>query len=316
MSELAIETKNLHMTYGRGKSSVKALRSIDFKLQNGQNYCLLGPNGAGKTTLIRCILGLLKGEGEISVLGYEMPNEREKVISKIGYMPQSISLYPDLSVKESLHFFGKIFGINNRQIRDKSVKNILDLFVLKEWKNTRVDNLSGGMKRRLSLACTLIHEPMLLILDEPTVGVDPNLRLNFWEYFNDLNEKGVTIITTTHIMDEAEKSKMIGFMRSGKLIAEGTYHDLKKRVPGKRKLVIETQEETTQKSAMSIQEEYSLKTMTYNFKLEVFYNDDAILDGILSLVRTHNKITSIQTVEPSLEDTFIFFSNESNKEVI
>jgi ABC-2 type transport system ATP-binding protein len=219
-------------------------------------------------------------------------------------------------VKESLHFFGKIFGINNRQIREKSVKEILDLFLLKKWKNTRVDNLSGGMKRRLSLACTLIHEPMLLILDEPTVGVDPNLRLNFWEYFNDLNDKGVTIITTTHIMDEAEKSKMIGFMRAGILIAEGTYHELKKDVPGKRKLVIETLEETTQKSVNNIQKEYNLKAISQNFKLEVIYNDDAIIDDLLSLVREHNKITSIQTVEPSLEDTFIFFSNESNKGVM
>ena len=316
MSEWAIETKNLSMTYGRGKSTVKALRGVDFKLRHGENYCLLGPNGAGKTTLIRCILGLLKGEGDINVLGYEMPNEREKIISKIGYMPQAISLYPDLSVKESLHFFGKIFGINNKQERNTSVNKILDLFLLREWKNTRVDNLSGGMKRRLSLACTLIHEPMLLILDEPTVGIDPNLRLNFWEYFNDLNENGVTIITTTHIMDEAEKSRVIGFMREGKLIAEGTYNELKKKVPGNRKLIIETQEQDTQKIATSIHEEYTLKTLFQNFKLEIFYNDDSIIDDILSLVRQHIKITSIQTVEPSLEDTFIFFSGDNNNKEV
>ena len=316
MSELAIETKNLSMTYGRGKSTVKALRGVDFKLHNGENYCLLGPNGAGKTTLIRCILGLLKGEGDINVLGYEMPHEREKVISKIGYMPQAISLYPDLSVKESLHFFGKIFGMNNRQIRTKSVNKILDLFLLKEWKNTRVDNLSGGMKRRLSLACTLIHEPMLLILDEPTVGIDPMLRINFWNHFKELNERGTTIITTTHIMDEAEKSQIIGFMREGKLIAEGTYQDLKKKVPGNRKLIIITQEEDTQKIATIVHGEYNLKTLFHNFKLEVFYNDVSIVDDILSLVRKHNKITSIQTVEPSLEDTFIFFSSDNDKEVM
>ncbi|TFG30783.1 MAG: ATP-binding cassette domain-containing protein, partial [Promethearchaeota archaeon] len=177
-------------------------------------------------------------------------------------------------------------------------------------------NLSGGMKRRLSLACTLIHEPRLLILDEPTVGVDPNLRLNFWDYFSDLNDEGVTILTTTHIMDEAEKSKRIGFMRSGKLIAEGTFHDLKKRVPGNRKLIIETREENTQKSAMSIHEQYQLKTSFYKFKLEVLYDDDSIIDDVLSLVRKQNKITSIQTVEPSLEDTFIFFSEENTKEVM
>ncbi|TFG14202.1 MAG: ABC transporter ATP-binding protein, partial [Promethearchaeota archaeon] len=142
MAEFVIETKNLHMTYGKGKSIVRALKDVNFKLKKGENYCLLGPNGAGKTTLIRCILGLLKGEGTINVLGYEMPNEKEKIISKIGYMPQAISLYPDLSVKESLHFFGKIFGMNHKEERKKSVNKILDLFLVKEWKNTRVDNLS------------------------------------------------------------------------------------------------------------------------------------------------------------------------------
>ena len=312
MSELAIETKDLHMTYGRGKSTVKALRGVDFKLKNGENYCLLGPNGAGKTTLIRCILGLLKGEGDINVLGYEMPNERKKIISKIGYMPQTVSLYPDLSVKESLHFFGKIFGINNRQIRDKSVKKILDLFLLRKWKNTRVDNLSGGMKRRLSLACTLIHEPMLLILDEPTVGIDPTLRINFWNHFKDLNERGTTIITTTHVMDEAEKSKLIGFMRDGKLIAEGTYHALRKKVPEKRKLIVEVNIENTDRLKEEIGKEFGLKAYSESYKVDVFYNDDSILDEVIAMIKNKTKIHSIQTVEPSLEDTFVFFSSRNN----
>ena len=310
MSELAIETKNLHFTYGKGKSAVNALRGVDFKIAKGENYCLLGPNGSGKTTLIRCILGLLKGEGSIRLLGQEMPRDQSKIISQIGYMPQAISLYPDLSVKESLHFFGKIFGMS-KQERDESVEKHLEIFLLKEWKNTKVDNLSGGMKRRLSLACSLIHEPKLLILDEPTVGVDPTLRLNFWDYFKDLNDQGTTIITTTHIMDEAEKSRIIGFMRNGQLIAEGTYHELKKKVPGKRKLIIKTKEEDTTQLVKIIYSEYQLKALSSKFKLEIFYDDDSLIDNILSLVRNQVKIFSIQTVEPSLEDTFIFFSNEN-----
>ena len=313
MSEFAIVTKNLNMTYGRGKSTVKALRGVDFKLHSGENYCLLGPNGTGKTTFIRCLLGLLKCEGYINVLGYEMPRERDKVISKIGYMPQAISLYPDLSVKESLHFFGKIFGINNRQIRIKSVNKSLDLFLLREWKNTRIDNLSGGMKRRLSLACTLIHEPMLLILDEPTVGIDPMLRINFWNHFKELNERGTTIITTTHVMDEAEKSRLIGFMRDGKLIAEGTYHELRKKVPEKRKLIVEDNIENTGKLKEEISNQFGFKTYSESYKVEVFYNDDSILDEIIAVIRNKTKIRSIQTVEPSLEDTFIFFSARNNE---
>lgn len=313
MSNLAIETKNLKMIYGRGKSTIEALRGVDLKLQSGENYCLLGPNGAGKTTLIRCILGLLKGEGDINVMGCKMPYERNKIIAKIGYMPQAISLYPDLSVKETLHFFGKIFGINNRQDRNKSVNKILDLFLLKEWQNSRVDNLSGGMKRRLSLACTLIHDPMLLILDEPTVGVDPTLRISFWDHFKELNKQGTTIITTTHVMDEAEKSKLIGFMRDGKLIAEGTYHELKKNVPGSRKLIIKTNIQNTAKLSEDINIEYKLKTTSQNFKIEIFYDDESLIDDLLAHIRKNAKIFSIQTVEPSLEDIFIFFSN--NREV-
>lgn len=308
MSAFVIETKNLYMTYGKGKSIVRALRGVDFKIKEGENYCLLGPNGAGKTTLIRCILGLLKCEGSVHVLGYEIPQEHDKIMSKIGYMPQNISLYMDLSVRESLHFFGKIFGMKNRQERTKAVNNLLNIFLLNKWKTTKVENLSGGMKRRLSLACTLVHDPDLIILDEPTVGVDPTLRLNFWNRFKELNERGATIITTTHVMDEAEKSRLIGFMRDGNLIAEGTYQELRKRVPGSRKLIIETNMENTSSLAENINKEYQLKTVSHSFKLEIFYDDESLIDNLLTLIRKNAKIFSIQTVEPSLEDTFIFFS--------
>ena len=264
MSELVIETKDLHMTYGKGKSVVKALRGVDFNIKKGENYCLLGPNGAGKTTLIRCILGLLKGEGSIHVLGYEMPHDHNKIVSKVGYMPQDLSLYMDLSVKESLHFFGKIYGMKNRQERTNAVNNLLKVFLLNKWKKTKVENLSGGMKRRLSLACTLVHDPKLILLDEPTVGIDPTLRINFWNQFKELNERGVTIITTTHVMDEAEKSRLIGFMRDGKLIAEGTYQELRKKVPEKRKLTVEVNIENTENLKDEISKEFGFKITFVN----------------------------------------------------
>lgn len=322
MTEYAIETIGLKKEFG-GKSKgpikrspiVKALRGVDFKVKTGENYCLLGPNGSGKTTLLRCILGLLEADGYINVLGHEIPKDRENIASEIGYMPQDLSLYPDLSVKETMHFFGRIFGLTNKQDRIESIKGLSDIFFLRQWQNTRVDNLSGGMKRRLSLACTLIHNPKLLILDEPTVGVDPNLRLSFWDYFKDLNEKGTTIITTTHVMDEAEKSRLIGFLRAGKLIAEGTYQELRKKVPGRRKLVIDTDIENTKQLANEVIDQCACKTLSKSYKLEVFYDDDSIIDDVLSLIREFTKIHSIQTEEPSLEDTFIFFSKELEKEV-
>ena len=320
MSNHAIEAIGVTKQFG-GKSRgpftkapiVKALRGVDFRIKSGENYCLLGPNGAGKTTLIRCILGLLKAEGSVRVLDHVMPEERDKIISSIGYMPQELSLYPDLSVKETMHFFGRIFDLKNKE-RNDSVKKLLNIFLLKQWKNTRVENLSGGMKRRLSLACTLVHNPKLLILDEPTIGVDPTLRLTFWDYFKELNEQGITIITTTHVMDEAEKSRLIGFMREGKLIAEGTYQELRTKVPGKRKLVVETDLESTKNLADTIRTKCECQTQSKGFKLEVFYNDESTIDEILSQIREHTIIHSIQTVLPSLEDTFIYFS-KPNKEV-
>ncbi|MFX1259100.1 MAG: ABC transporter ATP-binding protein [Promethearchaeota archaeon] len=322
MTEFAIETIGLKKEFKSGSlgpirrsPSVKALQGVDFKVSTGENYCLLGPNGSGKTTLIRCILGLFEYEGSINILGYNMPKDRGKVISEIGYMPQEISLYPDLSVKETMHFFGKIFGVRKKEDRNEAVKKLLDIFLLKRWQKTIVENLSGGMKRRLSLACSLIHNPKLIILDEPTVGVDPNLRISFWEYFKELNESGATIITTTHIMDEAEKSRVIGFMRSGKLIAEGTYQELKKQVSGDRKLILITQEEDTNQIANLINKEYNLKVLSQKFKLEVFYNDDSMVDNLLLFVRKYTKIRSIQTTEPNLEDTFIFFSRKSEEEI-
>ncbi|MFX1393935.1 MAG: ATP-binding cassette domain-containing protein, partial [Promethearchaeota archaeon] len=273
------------------------------------------PNGAGKTTLIRCILGLLKGEGSIHILGYEMPYDHNKIMPKIGYMPQNLSLYMDLSVKESLHFFGKIFGMRNRQERTEAVNKLLNIFLLNKWRTTKVENLSGGMKRRLSLACTLVHDPELIILDEPTVGVDPMLRINFWNHFKELNERGATIITTTHVMDEAEKSRLIGFMRDGKLIAEGTYFDLRRKVPEKRKLIVKVNMENTEKLKEELSKEFGFKTYSENYKINVFYDDDAILDEIIAAIRNKTKINAIQTVEPNLEDTFIFFSAKNNEGV-
>lgn len=320
MTEYTIEAVGVKKTFGGGKGPLKkpivqALRGVDFKIKTGENYCLLGPNGSGKTTLIRSILGLLESQGTISVLGYKIPADKDKVIPKVGYMPQDISLYPDLSVIETLHFFARLFGIKNKTERNRVIDNILDLLLLKQWKDMVVENLSGGMKRRLSLACALVHDPTLIILDEPTVGVDPTLRLSFWDYFKELNERGATIITTTHVMDEAEKSRTIGFMSNGKLVAEGSINTLRKRIPEQRKLVIGTDIENMNEIANSIIKEFGLKVSSQKFKLEIFYNEDEMVESILNLIRNKAKIHELQTIEPSLEDMFIYFSNTA-REVI
>jgi len=219
-SEYMVEAKELV------KRSVKfsAVDHLDLRVKKGEIYGLLGPNGAGKTTTIKMLCGLLKiTSGEAHITGKHVPDKR--IASDIGYMPQETALYPGLTVHQNIKFFGEIFGLGKREIEERE-QRLLDFINLAEWKDELVGNLSGGMKHRVSLACSLVHEPTLLLLDEPTVGVDPELRASFWDYFNEIKGRGRTIVITTHYMDEASRCDRIGFMRNGNLIAEGTVEEL------------------------------------------------------------------------------------------
>ena len=192
----------------------------------------MGPNGAGKTTTVRMMACLLKPtSGKILVDGYDAVKEPEKVKQEIGYMPQRFSLYEDLTVVENLGFYGKIYGLPSME-RERKAKELLEFVELSQFGNRLAGKLSGGMKQRLLLACALLHEPELLILDEPTAGVDPPLRRRFWEYFRELNKKGVTLLITTHYMDEAENCTRIGIMNNGKLIKLGSSIELKRSIYG------------------------------------------------------------------------------------
>ncbi len=211
-----INTINLTKRFGE----FTAVDNLDLKVKKGEIYGLLGPNGAGKTTAIRMLTGLLKiTSGDAYVLGKNVPDK--SIARYIGHMPQDTALYLGITVHQNLEFFGEIFGLHKATI-SKREKELLKFIDLEKWSNELTQNLSGGMKHRVSLICTLIHEPKLLFLDEPTVGVDPELRETFWKYFHDLRNQGVTILITTHYMDEAQHCDRIGFMRRGRLIAEGT----------------------------------------------------------------------------------------------
>jgi ABC-2 type transport system ATP-binding protein len=202
------------------------VNNLDLKLQKGEIYGLLGPNGAGKTTVIKMLSSISNpSSGDATVLGKKIPNG--DIASKIGYMPQETGLYLGLTVDQNIKFYGRIFDLEKSQI-EKREDELLNFVDLADWKHEMVENLSGGMKHRVSLACTLIHEPELLFLDEPTVGVDPELRVSFWDYFHQLREKGVTILLTTHYMDEARHCDRIGFMKRGRLIAEDKPSELLK----------------------------------------------------------------------------------------
>jgi ABC-2 type transport system ATP-binding protein len=179
------------------------------------------------------ICGLLEPtSGEVKVLGKTMPSK--EVLPSIGYMPQDVAVYVDNTVHENLELFGSLYGMSPGRFKERE-REMLDFVDLSGWRNALASTLSGGMRHRLSLACALLHEPKLLILDEPTVGVDPELRASFWEYFEKLTKKGITVVITTHYMDEAGHCQKVGLLRQGRLIAEGNPEELMKK-HGKRSL--------------------------------------------------------------------------------
>jgi ABC-2 type transport system ATP-binding protein len=210
--------RNLEKDFG----GFKAINKLSLRVKRGEIYGLLGPNGAGKTTVIKILCGVLRPSlGEAYVLDVKVPDP--SISSRIGYMPQELALYRGLTVHENLAFYGEVFGLSKAQIdvREQVLLKLVDLEA-----SRLIDQLSGGMQHRISLACALLHEPRLLFLDEPTVGVDPDLRASFWRYFEGLRDGGTTMLVTTHYMDEARHCDRIGFMREGRLIAEGSPQEL------------------------------------------------------------------------------------------
>ncbi|HEU5348554.1 MAG TPA: ABC transporter ATP-binding protein, partial [Ktedonobacterales bacterium] len=199
---------------------ITALDHVTLSVAKGETFGLIGPNGSGKTTLIRLLLGLGRPtEGHIAVLGRQVPSRQ--TAPQIGYMTQSSALYNELTVRENLAFFGTLYGLRGKRLKTR-IAETLALVGLTERAASLIQTLSGGMRQRVSLGCALIHEPTLIFLDEPTVGIDPELRLTFWDYFAQLNQRGVTLIVSTHHLDEAARCHRLGLLRSGKLIAADT----------------------------------------------------------------------------------------------
>ncbi|WP_377888552.1 ABC transporter ATP-binding protein [Alkalihalobacillus sp. R86527] len=213
-----------HVSKRFGKKNV--LKDVALSLNKGEIYGLLGPSGSGKTTLVKLLCGIDEpSEGEVTVFDQKMPDLA--LIKRIGYMAQADALYHELTAKENLAFFASINGVKRSKRADR-IRQVMKLVDLENELDKRVETFSGGMKRRLSLAIALLHEPEILVLDEPTVGIDPALRNKIWETFETLRESGVLIVVTTHVMDEAERCSRLGMVRDGQLIANGTPDELKK----------------------------------------------------------------------------------------
>ena len=219
--EQMIQVKNVSKSYG----NKIILDNVSLDIEKGQIYGLIGPSGAGKTTLVKMMVGMEKiDEGYIEILGHKMPNL--SVLQDIGYMAQADALYVDLTGEENLHFFACLFKLNKSKQKER-IAYAAKLVNLTTELHKKVSAYSGGMKRRLSLAVALIQDPTLLILDEPTVGIDPELRLSIWnELYRLKNEENKTIIVTTHVMDEAEKCDYLAMVRDGVILTNGTPKEL------------------------------------------------------------------------------------------
>ena len=294
----AIYARGISKSFGRQR----VLDGLSVQIPSGITYCLLGANGSGKTTFIRAAVGLLRLDGgELSVLGRPV-GEVGKIYSQIGYMTQHKALYPDLTVQENLEFYAGLYGLTKKE-REERMSDLLQMVDLAAQKGRLAGALSGGMYQRLSLACTLIHQPRLLLLDEPTVGVDPRLRQSFWEYFNRLAEDGKTVLITTHLMDEAEKCRRVGYMRAGRMAAEGSPEEILSLagLSPILKLWLAGQQEA---AALLTAEGYPATVREGVVLVEL--RDRSSVKEILALVEP----LDMRLVEPTLEEAFVLLAEE------
>lgn len=224
----AIATTRLRKVFGE----TVAVDSLSLEVEAGEIYGLIGPDGAGKSTTIRMLATIQEPTaGDALVAGKSIVRDAESIKEHIGYMPEQFTLYSDLSVMENLNFFAELFGVSTRERRERTEK-LLEFSRLTRFTEFRADKLSGGMKQKLALACTLIHEPKILFLDEPTTGVDPVSRRDFWRILSDLHSKGVTMFIATPYMDEAERCTSVAFMDSGRIALQDTPANIKARLQG------------------------------------------------------------------------------------
>jgi len=307
--ENAIEIRNLTKRF----DGFVAVNEVSFNVKKGEVFGFLGPNGSGKTTVIRMLMGLISPtSGTGKVLGYDIKDENEKIRENIGYMSQKFSLYEDLTVEENLDFYAGVYCIPKLKIKQKK-KEILEMADLVGKENMIVSELSGGWKQRLALGCSIIHEPEILLLDEPTGGVDPIARRQFWDIIYELSRKGVTILVTTHYMDEAEHCNSIGFLYYGNILSLDTPNNMKEKIIDGD--IVEIKVDNTLKSIELLKEKEKIKeAAVYGAGIHILIEPSLSLNEIKDyLVNRDLKVYSIKKVKPSLEDVFVFLVDKESK---
>ncbi len=300
MSELAIETRGLTRRFG----NLVAVDHVDLAIPRAQIYGFLGPNGSGKTTTIRMLCGLLRpSAGEARVLDFQIPRDAQKLRRKIGYMTQRFSLYEELTIRENLEFMGEIYSLPAARRRQRVDALLADFHL--DRPDQRAGTLSGGQRQRLALAASLIHEPELLFLDEPTSAVDPQNRRDFWESLFALVDRGTTILVSTHYMDEAERCHALAILDDGKLVAQGAPRELEAQI-GAVVLEIETEEMRGARAALAdVRGLWSVAQLGTRLHALIDPEVQDPGDAVRAALSHAGVEARVQVAEASLEDVFV-----------
>lgn len=310
MSEPILKARGLHKSYGE----VHAVRGVDLEIARGEIFGLLGPNGAGKTTLISILVGLMAPDrGEVLLDGRPLTPEAHALKARIGLVPQELALYPTLSAWDNLLFFGRIYGLRGKRLRQR-VEAVLEMAGLAERARDPIETYSGGMKRRINIAAGLLHEPEILFLDEPTVGVDPQSRNAIFEAVESLNRAGVTILYTTHYMEEAQRlCHRVGIIDLGRIIALDTPQALIGRLGGGviRLGLHDGYLPQVAEGAARLPTVRAVSSHDGELFVEAERPQETLI-GLLELTnRLGARVTSLQILEPNLETVFLQLTGKS-----
>ncbi len=310
-----IHTQHLGKTFGGRfrRKKVVAVQDLNLDIQPGELFGLVGPDGAGKTTILRMLAGILKpSQGTATVNNHDCVDEAETIKQSLGYMPQQFGLYPDLTVDENLNFICNVFDVIGSE-RAQRIQQLLDFTGLHNFRQRRSQHLSGGMQKKLGLSAALVHRPQLLLLDEPTTGVDPVARREFWDILTNLHTEGSTIVVSTPYMDEAERCNRVGLMYDGKLMVCDTPNAIKRMLPGK--VLALHADNLFQAETIITQIDNVLDVQPYGDVLNIIVTDDS-LQAVLEnkLTRGGIRIHSLRLTPPRLEEMFIYFVRQYERE--
>ena len=306
----AIEVKNLKKSFG----DLQAVQDAKFNADSGEVLSLLGPNGAGKSTTISMLSGLLAPtSGDASIMGHSVTKEPEAAKASLGVVPQDIALYPDLSARENLVFWGKMYGLRGAALKLR-VDEVLEIIGLADRQNDYVSKFSGGMKRRVNIGAALLHKPAVIIMDEPTVGIDPQSRRHILDNVKELNRQGMTVLYTTHYMEEAaELSNHIAIMDKGRVIAYGTHDELIKMVGEETRIDVTLNTEGEKVLAAWRATEGVSKIDSLDGKVTALVDDsNRVLPRLFEAASKVNvRITSVDIQEPNLETVFLHLTGRA-----